>query len=122
MKASVALLEQSATKVRELKERITSFEQYADRSRSALECLREISALLPEGVDLSSFSYKKGSSLSLRGECGSPEPIYSYVQALQQCPLFTEVKTEGVRSKMTQGGAQKSEFSLTATLPGEESK
>lgn len=122
LRSSVAVLEESATKVKELKAKITSFEQYADRSRSALECLREISTLLPEGIDLSSFSYKKGSSLSLRGECGTPEPIYSYVQALQQSPLFTEVKTEGVRSKMTQSGAQKSEFSLTASLPGEETK
>lgn len=122
LKSSVTVLEQSATKVKELKDKITSFEQYADRSRSALECLREISALLPEGVDLSSFSYKKGSSLSLRGECATPEPIYNYVQALQQSPLFTEVKTEGVRSKMSQGGVQKSEFSLTASLPGEEKK
>ena len=111
LKSSVAVLEQSAAKVKALKDKITSFEQYADRSRSALECLREISSLLPQGVDLSSFSYKKGSSLSLRGECASPEPIYSYVQALQQSPLFTEVKTEGVRSKATQGGVQKSEFS-----------
>jgi Tfp pilus assembly protein PilN len=122
MKSSVAVLEQSAAKVKELKDKISSFEQYADRSRSALECLREITALLPQGVDLSSFSYKKGSTLSLRGECGTPEPIYSYVQALQQSPLFTEVKTEGVRSKASQGGVQKSEFSLTAGLPGEESK
>ena len=122
LKLSVAVLEKSATKVKELKDKITMFEQYADRTRSALECLREISALLPQGVDLSSFSYKKGASVSLRGECSTPEPIYSYVQALQQSPLFTAVKTEGVRSKMGQSGVQKSEFSLTASLPGEEKK
>ena len=122
MKASIAILEQSADKVRELKDKITSFEQYADRSRSALECLREVSALLPEGVDLSSFSYKKGVSVSLRGECATPEPIYNFVQALQQSALFIEVKTEGVRSKTVQSGGQKSEFSVTATLPGEEKK
>ena len=122
MKATVSVLEKSAATVKELKDKITSFEQYSDRSRSALECLREISALLPEGVDLASFSYKKGLSVSLRGECATPEPIYSYVQALQQSPLFVEVKTEGVRSKMTQGGVQKSEFSLTAALPGEAAK
>jgi Tfp pilus assembly protein PilN len=122
LKLSVAVLEKSAAKVKELKDKIASFEQYADRSRSALECLREISALLPQGVELLSFGYKKGASLSLRGECATPEPIYSYVQALQQSPLFTEVKTEGVRSKMGQNGVQKSEFSLTASLPGEEKK
>ena len=122
LKASAAALEKSAAKVKELKNKIASFEQYADRSRSALECLREISALLPQGIDLSSFSYKKGTSLSLRGECATPEPIYSYVQALQQSPLFTEIKTEGVRSKTGPGGVQKSEFSLTAGLPGEEKK
>jgi Tfp pilus assembly protein PilN len=122
LKSEVAGREKSAARVKELKDKITSFEQYADRSRSALECLREISALLPEGIEISSFSYKKGTSLSLRGECTTPEPIYSYVQALQQSPLFKEVKTEGVRSKMTQRGVQKSEFSLTAILPGEEKK
>jgi Tfp pilus assembly protein PilN len=121
-KSSVAVREKSAARVKELKDKITSFEQYADRSRSALECLREISALLPQGVEITSFSYKKGASLSLRGECATPEPIYSFVQALQQSPLFTEVKTEGVRSKMGQRGVQTSEFSLTASLPGGEKK
>ena len=87
------MLEQSAAKIASLTNKIASLTQYGNRSHSALECLREISALLPQGVDLSSFSYKKGASLSLRGECGTP------------------VKTEGVRSKTGPSGVQKSEFS-----------
>ena len=41
--------------------------QELERPR-VIECLREISALLPAGVDLTSFVYKKTKEVSLRGE------------------------------------------------------
>ncbi len=119
IKAEVAKMEAPAEQVRQLKEKIVSFEQYADRSHSALECLREVSALLPAGVDLTSFSYKKAGTVGVRGDCASPQPIYDFFRALEQSTLFTEVKPEAIRTKQGPNNAQLSEFSVTASLPGD---
>ena len=119
LKAEVDRLQAPAAEVRDLKDRIRWFEAYADRSRSALESLREVTAALPQGIDLTSFAYRKGSSVSVRGEADTPEPIYDLFQALETSPFFTGVKPEAVRSKFV-GGRQRSEFSLFASLPGGE--
>lgn len=118
-KEAVEELEGPAEQVRVLRDKVKSFEQYADRSHSALEALREISALLPGGVDLTSFSYKKANTVTVRGEAGNTEPIYAFFQALQQSAFFTAVKPGDVRSKQV-GNVRKSEFSVTCKLPGEE--
>jgi Tfp pilus assembly protein PilN len=117
LKAEVGKLEGPAEEVRDLTSKVESFELYADRSHSALEALREVSELLPEGVDLTSFSYKKGGQVSLRGECAAPDPIYDFFQGLEQSAFFEKVKPGDVRSKMV-GPTQKSEFTVTADMPG----
>lgn len=117
LKASVGRLEGPAQEVRDLQDRIRSFEQYADRTHSALECLREVSAALPEGIDLVSFSFRKEGALTVRGEAASAEPVYDFFQALEQSELFDKVEPEAVRQR-TSGGAVKSEFSVTCRLPG----
>lgn len=117
VKATVEPLEAKAEEVRQLNDKIRSFEEYSDRSRSALECLREVSLLLPEDVDLNSFIYRKGATLSLRGESGAPEPIYDFFEKLEQSELFVSVKPEAVRSKQTPQGPV-SEFTVVISLPG----
>lgn len=117
LKTAVAALSAPAAEVRELSEKIRSFEQYADRSHSALEALREISTLLPQGVELTSFSYRKSGSVNIRGIADFPDPIYDFFQALERSDFFEKVEPGDIRSK-TQGAVQKSEFSVTAYLPG----
>ena len=119
LKAEVATLEGPADEVRKLNDRIKSFEVYSDRSHTALESLREVSAILPPGIDLTSFTYKKGNEVVLRGESDDPTPIYNFFQALEQSDFFDQVKPEAVRQK-TSGNRQRSEFSVTAKLPGGE--
>ena len=67
-------------------------ERYTDRSDSALEVLREVSQLLPEGVDLTSFSYRKGAILDIAGEADSGLLVTQFNESLNQSPLFVEVK------------------------------
>lgn len=119
LKTEVAALEGPADEVRQLNDRIKSFEIYADRSHTALESLREVSSILPGGIDLTSFTYKKGNEVVVRGEADSAEPIYAFFQALEQADFFDQVKPEAVRQK-TSGNRQRSEFSVTAKLPGGE--
>jgi hypothetical protein len=71
-----------------------SLEQYSDRSRSALECLLEISADLPEGVEISSFTYKKGDAVNLRGNSTRPETVYQFFQKLGTAEIFAGIKDD----------------------------
>ena len=93
-----------------------SLEKYADRSHSALECLREITEFLPSSVEINSFSYTKGNAIHLRGSSQTSESIYDYFQKLGRSALFTELKNEKVNLQIRQGNRIQG-FSLTAKLP-----
>jgi len=117
LREDIAALEGPADDARVLRRRVESLEQYADRTYSALEVLREVSELLPGGVDLNSFTYRKGGAVNLRGESPTVPPIYDFFEALEQSALFVEVRPEGVTQAA--GGRRNPEFRLTARLPGE---
>lgn len=119
LKIAVETLEKPAAEVRALQTRVRVLEEYADRSHSALELLREVSAVLPESVTLSSMTVKKGKSVSLRGDAPAANAIYDFFSALEKSTLFVKVLPEGVTSKSSMG-RNRSEFRWSATLPGEE--
>ena len=103
--------------VRRLRGKMLEFEQYANREHSALECLRVVAEELPMGTELTSFIYRKGSTLSLRGEAEAPDTVYRFQQGLEQAELFPEVKSEGISTRNTPQG-QRSQFAITVRLPG----
>ena len=117
LRAQVESMEGPALEIRKLRAKTLEFAQYADRTRSALECLRVVSETLPEGVDLTTYVYRKGASLSLRGESDAPDKVYSFIQALEQTALFPEVKSEGISTRNTPQGAR-SQFGAALVLPG----
>lgn len=117
LQAKVEAMERPALEIRRLKAKVLEFSQYADRTYSALECLRVLSEVLPSGMDLTSFVYRKGASLTLRGEADSPDKVYGFIQALERMDLFPEVKAEGVSTRNTPRGAS-SQFGVTIRLPG----
>lgn len=97
-------------------EEMLSLEKYADRSHSALECLREVTVALPAGVEINSFTYKKGDSVSLRGSSDQAEAIYDFFQKLGAAGIFEGVKDQPV-STHTVKDRRVSTFSITAELP-----
>ena len=116
LETRIDLLEKPAGEVRALQERVKSFEKYLDRKRSALECLREISQLLPEDVDLISFQFKKGNNVLIRGESLSVNPIYDFKQALDQSTLFKAIEMGSIQpSKRKKKTVQT--FQLIARMP-----
>ena len=117
LRAQVETMEGPAQEIRKLRAKTLEFAQYADRTRSALECLRVVSETLPEGVELTTYVYRKGTSLSLRGESDAPDKVYSFIQALEQTALFPEVKSEGISTRNTPQGAR-SQFGAALVLPG----
>lgn len=84
-------LHKPAENVRMMQNQARSFEQYLDRKNSALECLREVSQNLPKDVLLTSFQFKKGKSIVIRGEALAVNAIYDYKQALDKSPLFRKI-------------------------------
>lgn len=117
-RAELLALREPARAVEQLKEQVRSLERYLDPTFSALECLREISVRLPDGVDLTAVSYKKYGQVALRGEADASDPIYDFFQALEQTELFPAVKPEGV-TQQQRGGRARSQFKLTLELPAE---
>jgi Tfp pilus assembly protein PilN len=97
LEARLAALQKPADDVRLLQRQIHSFETYLDRQRSALECLREVSAVLPKDVDLTSFQFKKGKTVSLRGEARAVEPIYDFKKSLDKSPLFKSIEMGSIQ-------------------------
>ena len=117
LQAQVEAREGPALEIRRLQAKSLEFALYADRTHAALECLRTIAAALPEGVDLTSFVYRKGTTLALRGEADAADKVYAFIQALEQAALFPEVKSEGISTRNTPVGTR-SQFGATLTLPG----
>jgi Tfp pilus assembly protein PilN len=117
LRAEVETMETPAMEIRRLRAKVLEFAQYADRTHSSLECLRVVSELLPEGMELTSFVYRKGSSLSLRGEADAPDKVYGFIQALEGTERFPEVKSEGISTRNTPQGAR-TQFGVTIRLPG----
>jgi hypothetical protein len=83
--------EQPAMAVRELRSRVLMIDRYTDMSHSSLECLREISSIQPEGIDLASFTYTKGDTIRIVGRASMQGRIYAFKEALDASGLFPHV-------------------------------
>ncbi|HIE10409.1 MAG TPA: hypothetical protein EYP62_02230 [Kiritimatiellae bacterium] len=106
-----------AAELRELRRKVRGLESYADRSHSVLEALREVVSLMPGGVDLTAFAYKKGRGVQLRGTAERTEPIYEFFAALEKSDFFSSVKPEGVTTRR-RGRQVVSEFKVRCLLGG----
>ena len=91
------------------REEMLSLEKYADHSRSALECLREITHALPDFVEITSFTYTKGKAIQLSGTGEGSDQIYDYFQKLGELELF-----EGVGNTKI---SENTRFSIKVNLP-----
>ena len=105
-----------ANEVRQLRLQVSMIERYTDHTYSALESLREISRLQPEGVDLSSFSYRKSEGLDIDGEADSGILVNQFNEALNKSEMFVNVKS-GARTRTRKG---RHRFSFDITFPKEE--
>jgi hypothetical protein len=119
VKKEAALYEGPARAAQDARTEMRSLEQFSNRSRSALESLLGVSAALPDGVDISSFSYKKGEAVSLRGTSDQAERIYDFFQQLGGTEVFTGIKDEQLSNRMIKD-QRVTTFSVKASLPQEE--
>ena len=115
LRAQVESLEGPAQEIRILRAKVREFTQYADRSHSALECLRIVSETLPKGADLNKFIYRKGKSITLQGIANTTDDIYEFNNALKATTHFQKVDPGGITSKGSQ-----SQFGVNIVLLGAE--
>lgn len=118
LEREVAEQEAPAKEVRRMLGKLSEWNLYADRSRSALETLRLAALAMPGngGMELTSFIYRKGESVSVRGEARDAGDVYSFVQSLERSGAFTSVQNEGVTTRSTASGVV-NPFGVTALLP-----
>jgi len=119
----LAAIEPAARNALENRQKLKALKVYTDRSDSALECLREVTQLLPPGnIEFASYNYKKGKGITLRGTASSDETVYDFFEALTASKLFERLKDQSVNAK-TIKGVRGSVFSVTLELrPEEESQ
>lgn len=119
LEQQMTALQKPADEVRAMQRRSRAFEQYLDRKRSALECLREISQLLPDDTILTAFQFKKGKNIVVRGEALTVNPIYDFKQGLDKSPLFKKIDMGSIQpSKRKEATVQT--FQITIQLPEEQ--
>lgn len=111
-------LDRKAGEVRELQKQVQSLQRYADRTYSAIECLREVCMLMPPGPELDSFSYEKFNLVSLRGVADADATIFEFFKELQTSRFFPKVEPGQVTS-ITRANRPRSQFKLVIKLPEE---
>ncbi len=114
----LAAVQPDADGVRRLQRQTAAFERYLDRGGSALECLREISLALPGDVLLTAVQFKKGRTVSLRGESRDVEPVYDFKQALDRSALFQGVEMGSIQPSKRKDLTVQT-FQMTLQLKGE---
>lgn len=106
----------------ENRKKLKALKRYADRSDSALECLREVTDLLPAGdIEFVSYNYDKNKGVRLRGTAETDDIVYDYFDSLADSKLFVRLKDQRINTKVTKG-LQRAVFSANLMLPSEEEK
>ena len=120
VQAELAAIEPEARAALQEHRKIKALRVYADRTRSPLECLREVTRLLPDGdIKFVSFNYKKDKGITLRGSAASDNLVYDFFEALSRSPLFDGLKDQSVNTRISRG-IRRSVFSVTLLLPQKE--
>jgi hypothetical protein len=110
-------LHKSAKDVVTMQNRVRMIRHYMDRSKSSLECLRQISEVQPGGVDLTSFTYRKGEGVKISGEADSANLVYDFKNKLDGSRFFTGSTLDGPRRDQRRS---KEMFDIDMKLPGGE--
>ena len=72
------------TAVRDMKEKTELVQKYSDHARGALEIMKAVSDRLPEGIELSSWNFKREEGVSVAGEAADASAVYAFKDAMEQ--------------------------------------
>lgn len=96
------------------RKRVLLIRKYADTDRSALECLREIAVNQPQGIDITSFTYRKNEELKIVGDALARPLIYDFKAALDRSKIFSRITIGVIR---TDPQRSKQVFSMDLEFP-----
>ena len=91
--------------VKEMKEKVDVVRKYSDHARGALEIMKAVSDRLPEGVTLSSWSYRRDEGVRVTGETPVKDETYALKDTIEALtagegeaaePIFGRVDLSGV--------------------------
>ena len=106
---------ESSMKVRSMRRRVSMIERYQDQKASPLECLRAISMVLPQGVDLALHDYKKAKRIKVSGEAVNVDVVYDFKNKLDANDLFESSDLIGPRNDAKK---HREIFDVILQLPG----
>ena len=108
--------------VREMRDKVKLVQKYSDHDRGALEIMKAVSDRLPEGIELSSWNFKREDGVRVSGEGTSGDAIYLFKDQMAEIEsedgekIFPTVNLKGPSSSK----AGKYKFDLDCTYETEE--
>lgn len=84
---------------RQLRNTLVAMQLQLGTKYSALEVLRETSRLMPDNLKLSGFAFRKDQAVTLRGQASSSITVNSFIDKLEHCELFSNVKVGQIRTE-----------------------
>ena len=96
--------------------KLKALKVYTDRTDSSLECMREITQLLPIGdIEFLSYNYNRDKGITLRGSGRDKTIVNDFFTALSNSDLFDGIKNESSTDKTTKG-VRRTVFSVSLPL------
>ena len=99
------------SKISLIKSRITA-------DNSAIEVLREIHKVTPQGIYLTNIGFEEGKLVSLRGTSASMSGVFNFVKTLEELTMFKGAKAKYANKRVFQG-KDLTDFEITCPLVGE---
>lgn len=110
-------LDGPATVVKNMRSHVEMVKKYLNQGKSSLECLRQISLLQPQGIDLLQFNYNRAEGVDINGEAtGESQIVYDFKEKLDTSGFFGPSKLEGPTLNPQ---TQKQMFQISLQLPQE---
>lgn len=106
--------------VRSIKEKVELVQKYSDHSRGALEIMKAVSDRLPQGIDLDSWSFRRGDGLKISGLADEDTQVYKFKDQLVAAAAVDDdsdrvFKTVELGSLSSKGGRQRFPIDLGFT-------
>ncbi len=121
VKAASKRHQRAYVEVRDMRDRVKLVQRYSDHARGALETFKLFSDLMPGGVTLTQFQYRRGESVRVAAEASQANDAYDFKNAITKAEdeagerIFAEVTLSEV--KQSRGGGNR--FEIEAKFPVE---
>lgn len=111
--------------VRKIKEKVELVQKYSDHSRGALEIMKAVSDRMPQGIDLDSWSFRRGDALKITGLANEDTQVYKFKDQLVAAAASDDdsdrvFKTVELGSLSSKGGRQRFPIDLGFVAEEEE--